>query len=108
MDPVLAKLVGEGMIFAGVIVVAACGTLLALRRIKAHHAEVNRGDIARNIDEVKVQLQRLENTVDATAIEVERISEGQRFTSRILAERTGDDRMLPPGGGATGKGRRAE
>ena len=33
------------------------------------------------------RMERLESAVDAIAIEVERISEGQRFTTRLLAER---------------------
>ncbi|HEX2781709.1 MAG TPA: hypothetical protein VHM30_19545 [Gemmatimonadaceae bacterium] len=33
------------------------------------------------------RLRRLEEAVDAIAVEVERISEGQRFTTRLLAER---------------------
>jgi hypothetical protein len=33
------------------------------------------------------QLRQLQESVDAMAIEVERISEGQRFTSKLLAER---------------------
>jgi hypothetical protein len=39
------------------------------------------------LDEVAPRLERLEQAVDAIAIEVERISEGQRFVTRILAER---------------------
>ena len=33
------------------------------------------------------RLARMEQAIDSMAIEVERISEGQRFTSRLLAER---------------------
>jgi hypothetical protein len=33
-------------------------------------------------------LRQLQESVDAMAIEIERISEGQRFTSKLLAERT--------------------
>jgi len=33
------------------------------------------------------RLARLEHAVDAIAVEVERISEGQRFTTRLLSER---------------------
>ena len=33
------------------------------------------------------RLRRLEEAVDAIAVEVERISEGQRFTTKLLAER---------------------
>lgn len=36
------------------------------------------------------RLQHLEQAVDAIAIEVERISEGQRFTTKLLAERERD------------------
>jgi hypothetical protein len=34
------------------------------------------------------RLARIEQAIDAMAIEVERISEGQRFTTKLLAERT--------------------
>jgi hypothetical protein len=33
------------------------------------------------------RLERMEHAVDAIAIEIERISEGQRFTTRLLSER---------------------
>ena len=33
------------------------------------------------------QLQRIEHTVEAMAIEIERLSEGQRFTTKLLASR---------------------
>lgn len=35
---------------------------------------------------------RLEQAVESIALEVERISEGQRFTTRLLAERAQADR----------------
>jgi hypothetical protein len=39
--------------------------------------------------DVTARLERMENAIDSIAIEVERISEGQRFTTKLLAERTG-------------------
>jgi hypothetical protein len=33
------------------------------------------------------RLQRMEQAIDAIAVEVERIAEGQRFTTKLLAER---------------------
>jgi hypothetical protein len=36
--------------------------------------------------EVTGRLERMERAIDAVAIEVERISEGQRFTTRLLSE----------------------
>jgi hypothetical protein len=39
------------------------------------------------LDEIAPRLDRLEQAVDAIAIEVERISEGQRFVTKVFAER---------------------
>ena len=38
--------------------------------------------------EVATRLYRMEQSLDAIAVEVERISEGQRFTTKLLAETT--------------------
>lgn len=38
------------------------------------------------------RLDRMEQAIDAIAVEVERISEGQRFTTRLLSDR-GDARL---------------
>ena len=43
------------------------------------------------------QLQQISQSVDAIAIEVERISEGQRFTIKMLADRQNDGTMITPG-----------
>ena len=44
--------------------------------------------VARPFDDPSAQrLERLEHAVDAIAIEIERISEGQRFVTKVLAER---------------------
>lgn len=37
--------------------------------------------------ELMARLSRVEQIVESTAIEIERISEGQRFTTRLLSER---------------------
>jgi hypothetical protein len=42
------------------------------------------------------RLQRIEHAVEAMAVEVERISEGQRFVTRLLAEREAPRAALPP------------
>lgn len=47
--------------------------------------------------EVRNQLEQISQSVDAIALEVERISEGQRFTTKMLAERS---REAPGQGGA--------
>jgi hypothetical protein len=50
--------------------------------------------------EVSARLERIEQAVDAVAIEVERISEGQRFTTKLLSDRVGDAVPEPRGRGA--------
>lgn len=41
----------------------------------------------RELDDVRQRLEQLQQSMDSVAVEVERISEGQRFTTRLLAER---------------------
>jgi hypothetical protein len=47
--------------------------------------------------EVAARLERMEQTLEAVAIEVERITEGQRFTTKLLSEgrSAGDARPIP-------------
>ena len=45
-------------------------------------------------NEVTSRLERMEQAIDSIAVEVERISEGQRFTTKLLSDRT----SAPPGG----------
>ena len=45
--------------------------------------------------EVTARLERLEQGVDAIAIEVERISEGQRFVTKLLSEKHASSNRLP-------------
>lgn len=40
--------------------------------------------------EVAARLERMEQAIDSIAIEMERVSEGQRFTTKLLAERGRD------------------
>ena len=42
--------------------------------------------------DVSARLERMEQAIDSIAVEVERISEGQRFTTKLLAERSGAPR----------------
>jgi hypothetical protein len=54
-----------------------------------------RGAAPQISNEVSAQLSQLTQAVDAIALEVERISEGQRFTTRLLTEREGHQHTLP-------------
>lgn len=44
---------------------------------------------------VHERLQRIEHAVEAMAVEVERISEGQRFVTKLLADRDAPRAALP-------------
>jgi hypothetical protein len=46
------------------------------------------------LPEVNARLERMEHAIDSIAVEVERISEGQRFTTKLLADRSKSDQ--PP------------
>lgn len=43
--------------------------------------------VATQDPELMARLNRVEQIVEATAIEIERISEGQRFTTKLLSEK---------------------
>lgn len=79
----------EKMLFSGfvIVVLAAVVILYPLMRAFARRLE-GRQRPADALDAGSAErLQRIEQAVDAMAIEIERISEGQRFTTRLLAER---------------------
>jgi len=41
------------------------------------------------------RMERMEHAIDSIAVEIERISEGQRFTTKLLSERSPDASALP-------------
>jgi hypothetical protein len=56
---------------------------------RAYAAKMGRVPVAPAIPpDVAARLERMEQAIDSIAVEVERISEGQRFTTKLLAERT--------------------
>ena len=50
---------------------------------KGQHASLSAG----RDPELMAQMARVEQIVEATAVEIERISEGQRFTTKLLSEK---------------------
>jgi hypothetical protein len=47
--------------------------------------------------ETEGRLVRIEQTVEAIAVEVERVAEGQRYTTKLLAERAADEAPMRAG-----------
>ena len=72
------------IIFVSSIPIIAIGYPLA----KAFAERIARRPYEPSIpSDVVLRLERMEQSIDAIAIEVERISEGQRFTTKLLADR---------------------
>ena len=46
--------------------------------------------------DITARLERMEQSIDSIAVEIERISEGQRFTTKLLAERAKADQVPGP------------
>jgi hypothetical protein len=80
-----------------IVPITAIGWPLA----RAYARRLEQRDSAAHIPvEVTARLERMEQAIDSIAVEVERISEGQRFTTKLLAERTAPQPGLggaPPG-----------
>lgn len=77
---------------AGIIVplgafamVITLSILVPLVRAYAKRIE-NRNNVVGLPAEVTSRLERMEQAIDSIAVEVERISEGQRFTTKLLSE----------------------
>ena len=83
------KMLGDVLVFVGLIVGMGCFTGIVTSWFKWRRKALPAGsDLGPRLDQIAERLARLENAVDATALEIERISEGQRFTTKLLAERS--------------------
>lgn len=80
--------------FAGVmltIVASAAGVSIIVVGLKFALAAARRHELPRTkLDDSR--LEQLQQSIDAIAVEVERISEGQRFSTKLLAARDADPR----------------
>jgi hypothetical protein len=78
MPEELVFLAFGGMVSSTIVVV------YAIRAFSQRGRAKGAAELPPGIDQ---RLERIEQAVDAIAIEVERISEGQRFTTKLLADR---------------------
>ena len=80
----------ETVFFGALLLVSGTIVILAGLRFYRRVLELrNERRIPIAIDGLLERLQRIELAVDATAVEVERISEANRFMARLLADRAG-------------------
>lgn len=82
---------GEVAIVA-IIFGTTAGTVLSLAKMKMR-AMQQRSQVADPA--VDDRLYRIEQAVDAMALEIERMAESQRFTARLLSERLPTPEALP-------------
>lgn len=76
-------------IIAIVAVVALATSLTFLRRVleMRHDRVMREAQSTPSLEMLSRRLDRIENAVDATSLEVERIAEASRFMAKLLAER---------------------
>lgn len=76
--------------FFGTVVIVTLGVPLVRAYVRRQDAQT-----ALNMPQIDERLSRIENAIEAMSIEVERVSEGQRFVTRLLAERDDPNVALP-------------
>ena len=70
--------------------------VLGIPLVRAYTKRVeSRGAAPAIPGDVTARLERIEHAIDAMAVEVERIAEGQRFTTKLLSERASSRDALP-------------
>ena len=84
----------EDVLVVGIIFITMGVVLFPLMRAWGRRIEGSR-EVQPLSPEVAQRLERIERAVESVALEVERISEGQRFVTKVLADR-GEVPKLPP------------
>ena len=79
------ELIEELMLFIGLMATLGCVTKIVLSIVNRRRQLS--GPAVPALEEISQRLGRMEQALDATAVEVERISEAQRFTTKLLVER---------------------
>lgn len=82
MDENLARIIIAGVI--GITISVSMISMAVARMVASRRKRALTDDVVMRLEE---RLERMEQAIDAMATEVERVAEGQRFTSRLLAER---------------------
>lgn len=79
----------DPMVIPIVAIVAGAAIAIFVPITRAYSRRMERGNSAPASlpNDLTLRLERMEQALDSIAIEVERISEGQRFTTKLLAER---------------------
>ena len=81
-------ILGMILTFVAGMSVLGCLTTVVLTMIKRRTQHLPNSELGRRLDDISERLNHIDGAIDTMAVEVERISEAQRFTARVLAERT--------------------
>ncbi|MFN8571679.1 MAG: hypothetical protein U0132_06430 [Gemmatimonadaceae bacterium] len=82
----MALVSGGDVAIVAIIFGSLSGTVISLAKMRAARLSAANRPSLMGV-QVEERLQRIEQAVDAIAIEVERMSESQRFVTKVLAER---------------------
>lgn len=92
---VLQAVIQPGEVMVAAIVFGTLGAILyPLARAMARRLEGGTPSAPPSLQGLEDRLDRIERSVEAIALEVERVSEGQRFVTKLLAEKAAPP--LPP------------
>ncbi|MGQ0646898.1 MAG: hypothetical protein ACT4P7_04970 [Gemmatimonadaceae bacterium] len=87
MDKYEAIVAIVSIVFGSLTAIAVTfGIAHALGKWRKGDPAVSAASVAR----LEQRMERIEQAIDAVAVEMERVSEGQRFATRLLSERAGE------------------
>jgi hypothetical protein len=75
----------EVLVFLGLMATLGAITKIALAFI--HRRRLTQDPAPQAIERLTQQITQLQHSVDAAAVEIERLGEGQRFTTKLLSDR---------------------
>lgn len=78
--------VDSDLVIVASTIVALAGMAYSLVQSWIRRVHVSRPEL----QNIEARLTRIEQAVDSIAIEVERVSEGQRFSTKLLADRSAE------------------
>ncbi len=77
----------QNLLFVIGVVGIGCFTTIVTTWIRYRARRVVSADLSSRLGEIAETVAKLDNAVDSIVVEVERISENQRFVTKVLAER---------------------
>jgi hypothetical protein len=84
------EILNDIFLFVSVITAMGCLTGIVVTFLKRRSKPALGAEATVRLDDIANRLNRLDAAIDTIAVEVERISEAQRFTAKVLAERAGN------------------